>query len=128
MVNCFLLFCLDNRKVLSTDNPNYSNSEITSELGKMWKQLPDSQKEYYKQKAEIENRNKIKKTIDEKPYLFKFKVTKQQKAKRIMNTVKNQEQLMPPVRKVPVLPSIRPLLLLCNNRNPNGSLDTMTTN
>lgn len=114
MVNCFLLFCLDNRKVLSTDNPNYSNSEITSELGKMWRQLSDSQKEYYKQKAETENRNKIKKTIDEKPYLFKFKVTKQQKPKRIMHTVKNQEQVMP-VRRVPVLPSIRPLLLLCNN-------------
>ena len=50
-VNCFILFCKDNRNSLCAKYPGLPNSEITSMLGKMWRELPREEKEYYKQLA-----------------------------------------------------------------------------
>ena len=50
-VNCFLLFCKDNRSLLATLNPGYSNADVTSLLGKHWRDLESSEKEIYIQRA-----------------------------------------------------------------------------
>ena len=46
--NSFVLFCKDYRKSLLSHNPDKSNSEITSILGYMWRNLDFETKQKYK--------------------------------------------------------------------------------
>lgn len=46
-LNCFFLFCKENRTSVARRYPNLSNSEITSLLGKSWRELKPSEKEKY---------------------------------------------------------------------------------
>ena len=76
-VNCFFLFCLEHRNSVSDKYPGQPNSEITSLLGKMWRELPKEKKEYYKQlAAKSTNEKKPKKDTKsfQKQYQFVFKV------------------------------------------------------
>lgn len=76
MNNCFLLFCSENRGKVSSENPGQSNADVTSKLGKQWRELSDNQKQYYKEKAALTKKVKRKNNPFEKQYLFKFKVQK----------------------------------------------------
>ena len=46
-LNSFFLFCKENRKLIARRYPSLSNSEITSLLGKSWRELKPSEKEKY---------------------------------------------------------------------------------
>lgn len=50
-VNCFLLYCRDNRADLQLKHPELSNATITSMLGKRWRELDTKQKAKYVTKA-----------------------------------------------------------------------------
>ena len=50
-VNCFFLFCNENRANIALSNPNLSNSSVSSLLGKMWRNLDSQTKLEYKQRA-----------------------------------------------------------------------------
>merc|ERR1712124_69070 len=45
-VNSFLLFCKEHRSTVQTENPGYSNADVTSHLGKMWRSMRKEQKEF----------------------------------------------------------------------------------
>lgn len=62
-VNCFFLFCLENRNKVIDRNPGQSNSEITSILGKMWRDLPREEKEHYKSQAKETKVTNMKTTV-----------------------------------------------------------------
>ena len=46
--NSFLVFCLEQRSWLQIEYPDYLNSEITSILGKKWRNMSEEQKKKYK--------------------------------------------------------------------------------
>merc|ERR1711862_84391 len=50
-VNSFLLFCKEHRSTVQTENPGYSNADVTSHLGKMWRSMRKEQKEKYVQRS-----------------------------------------------------------------------------
>lgn len=107
MVNCFLLFCSENRAKVSSENPEQSNADVTSKLGKLWRELPDNQKKYYKERASRDIKGRRKKNNLEKQYLFKFKV--QLKPKNPVKYNLNTSD----APNLPKLPSIQQLLLCC---------------
>ena len=121
MVNCFFLFCLENRSSLFVSNPNLSNAEITSMLGKLWRELPIDKKEYYKQQSELVTTSKKTKENHQKQYIFKFKVNKTTKSPKL-SPGKKQNIRLPSMQiprtssyieqpsKTPMLPSIHHLL------------------
>lgn len=126
MVNCFLLFCLDNRSSLSDSNPKLSNAEITSILGKLWQELPNDKKEHYKYKSKqlTPPKKKISKN-NQKQYIFKFKVNKTKGSEKTQCESSKQKfssqvpelscyNVYKPI-ETPRLPSIRHLLLYCKN-------------
>lgn len=51
--NPFFIYCSVNRKVLSENNPDKSNSEISSILGAQWRKLIQSEKLKYQELALI---------------------------------------------------------------------------
>ena len=120
MPNCFFLFCLDNRSSLLVSNPNLSNAEITSMLGKLWRELSNDKKEYYKQKSKLVTTSKKTKENYQKQYIFKFKVNKANESPKVSSCKKHNIHLpsmriprtsyveQPP--KTPMLPSIQHLL------------------
>lgn len=48
----YILFCMEKRQGLKDKNPEMKATSITSELGKMWQKLSDTQKAKYAKKAE----------------------------------------------------------------------------
>lgn len=52
-VNCFLLYCQDYRAKIASFNPTFSNSEVTSQLGKNWRNMDPKMKQFYISKAEF---------------------------------------------------------------------------
>lgn len=52
-VNSFLLYCKEHRSLIAQENPNFSNSDVTSQLGKNWRNMDPQRKLYYHRKAEI---------------------------------------------------------------------------
>jgi hypothetical protein len=50
----YLLFCNDNRNKVKEANPSIVATEITKELGKMWKTISDEDKKLYEAKSQIE--------------------------------------------------------------------------
>ena len=38
-INSFLLYCKEHRSHIAEDNPSFSNSDVTSHLGKNWRNL-----------------------------------------------------------------------------------------
>eukprot|EP00012_Vannella_robusta_P001725 CAMPEP_0206189260 /NCGR_PEP_ID=MMETSP0166-20121206/4071_1 /ASSEMBLY_ACC=CAM_ASM_000260 /TAXON_ID=95228 /ORGANISM="Vannella robusta, Strain DIVA3 518/3/11/1/6" /LENGTH=129 /DNA_ID=CAMNT_0053605159 /DNA_START=40 /DNA_END=429 /DNA_ORIENTATION=+ len=53
-MNCFFLFCRDHRAETQTQHADIGNSELTSILGQMWRDLPQQKKQYYKQRVKDE--------------------------------------------------------------------------
>ncbi|KAH0790163.1 HMG box family protein [Histomonas meleagridis] len=51
--NAFILYSQEMRSSVQAENPTLSNIEISSLLGKMWKEVPSSSKLAYKQKAQM---------------------------------------------------------------------------
>ena len=47
----YILFCQDKREDVKSENPDMKATEITSELGKLWKQLSQEEKDEYNQKS-----------------------------------------------------------------------------
>ena len=77
-INCFLLFCKDNRDELL--DVGGSNAEVTSVLGAMWRKLPGEEKEKYKllakEKALQPRQTLPSPNANYKPFLHKFKLSK----------------------------------------------------
>ena len=46
----YILFCMEKRDTVKTDNPSMGGTEITTELGRLWKKLTDDEKDIYKKK------------------------------------------------------------------------------
>ena len=51
-LNCFLLYCQDYRSKIASLNPSFSNSDVTSQLGKNWRDMDPETKQFYINKAE----------------------------------------------------------------------------
>ena len=51
-LSAYLLFCKDNRGQVKDENPSSKMTEITTILGKMWKELSDKKKKPYVEQAE----------------------------------------------------------------------------
>ncbi|ORY00521.1 sex determining factor on Y, partial [Basidiobolus meristosporus CBS 931.73] len=49
--NAFILFRRENHGRIFQQNPHLSNNDVSKALGKEWKELPESEKEVYRQKA-----------------------------------------------------------------------------
>ncbi|KAK9728228.1 hypothetical protein K7432_001173 [Basidiobolus ranarum] len=49
--NAFILFRRENHGRIFQQNPHLSNNDVSKTLGKEWKELPENQKEIYRQKA-----------------------------------------------------------------------------
>lgn len=52
-INCFLLFCKENRESLRRRHPSLNNSDITSKLGEEWRSMSSINKDEYKRKASL---------------------------------------------------------------------------
>ena len=50
-MNCFLLYCQAKRNKVKQENQHLSNSDITSLLGKAWRETSETEKQKYKQEA-----------------------------------------------------------------------------
>merc|ERR1719201_285533 len=82
--NSFFLYCKEFRDEVKESNPMFSNSEVTSELGKRWRSMPPSKKKEYTSKAQ-DLREEYKKMGNSKPvvkpaqhkYQSTFRLTKQ---------------------------------------------------
>jgi len=99
-VNSFLLFCKEHRSTIQLENPTYSNADVTSHLGKMWRAMRKEQKEKYvqrsraiSQKFKKENPTYTREPKEFEQYQFSFKVQSQGATKTIR---KNS-----PVRRTP---------------------------
>ncbi|KAJ9528945.1 hypothetical protein QJQ45_000486 [Haematococcus lacustris] len=53
-MSSYMLWCQDNRDRIKTDNPDMKATEITSELGRQWKEVDEGAKKKYHEKAEAE--------------------------------------------------------------------------
>merc|ERR1711943_165679 len=91
-VNSFLLFCKEHRSTVQTENPGYSNADVTSHLGKMWRSMRKEQKEKYvqrsraiSQKFKKENPRYIREPKEFEQYQFSFKVQSQGATKTTTN-------------------------------------------
>ena len=58
-MNCFILYCKENRKRIQLQHPDLSNSVITSILGAQWRAMDESQKYSYKKLATEHRKVKI---------------------------------------------------------------------
>ena len=65
--NSFLLFCLEQRNEVKSLFPGKSNQEITSILGKRWRNMTEEQKQKYK---EIAQNNRMVKEIRNLTFLI----------------------------------------------------------
>ena len=50
-VNSYILFCLENRDRVKTQNPGVSNSDITAALGAIWRDMDQVEKDDYKARS-----------------------------------------------------------------------------
>jgi structure-specific recognition protein 1 len=50
-LSSYMYYCQDNRETVKSQNPNMNGKEITTELGKRWKNLTEEQKVPYEAKA-----------------------------------------------------------------------------
>jgi hypothetical protein len=57
-ISGYILFCKENRNDVKSENPEMTSKEITSELGRIWKSMEDSEKQEWNnrsKKMNIEN-------------------------------------------------------------------------
>ena len=52
-INSFLLFCREHRSIVQEANPDFSNAEVTSKLGVMWRAMSKESKEKYVAQAKV---------------------------------------------------------------------------
>mmetsp|Transcript_19267 Transcript_19267/g.24349 ORF Transcript_19267/g.24349 Transcript_19267/m.24349 type:complete len:128 (-) Transcript_19267:41-424(-) len=71
-MNCFLLFCKDHRSTLQENNKDKGNSEVTSILGQMWRELSPKSKADYKQRAQLLTKQQQSQGIRKKRKMDKF--------------------------------------------------------
>ncbi|KAF5832893.1 high mobility group box domain-containing protein [Dunaliella salina] len=50
-LSAYMFFCQDMRDTIKAENPEMKVTEVTSELGKQWKELPESEKKQYHDRA-----------------------------------------------------------------------------
>ena len=65
-LSAYLLFCKDNRGQVKDENPSSKMTEITTILGKMWKELSDKKKKPYVEQAEKLKAAKVAEKAEEK--------------------------------------------------------------
>jgi hypothetical protein len=54
-ISGYILFCKENRSDVKSENQEMTSREITSELGRMWKSLEDSEKQEWNNRAKKMN-------------------------------------------------------------------------
>uniref|UniRef100_A0A7S4HJU1 HMG box domain-containing protein n=1 Tax=Vannella robusta TaxID=1487602 RepID=A0A7S4HJU1_9EUKA len=81
-VNCFLLFCQEERKTISLHCKAWDNSQVTSHLGELWREMDPKLKLQYKMRAArakknfaANNPNFKRKTKVESSYISSFRLT-----------------------------------------------------
>ena len=50
-VNCYILFCIENRDKVIAQNPGVPNSDISSALGAIWRDMNQTEKDVYKTRS-----------------------------------------------------------------------------
>mmetsp|Transcript_11578 Transcript_11578/g.14373 ORF Transcript_11578/g.14373 Transcript_11578/m.14373 type:complete len:162 (+) Transcript_11578:157-642(+) len=85
-VNCFLLFCKEERKTVSQHCRGWDNSQVTSHLGELWRQMDSRLKLKYKNRAETAKQNFVarnpnfkRKTKVESRYVSSFRLSGRKK-------------------------------------------------
>ena len=58
MTTSFILFLKEKRDQIVRENPHFQQKEIASLGGKLWRELPQVQKDLYKQRADVMFREK----------------------------------------------------------------------
>jgi hypothetical protein len=66
-LSAYIFFIKDKRKSIVAENPNKKPTEIMSLLGKLWKDLPENEKEKYNKLAASDKANKPAKVKTVKP-------------------------------------------------------------
>ena len=56
--SAYILFCKDERKNISVQNPTFNNKQVTSELGKQWKVLQTNDTEKFNKYKEVASEKK----------------------------------------------------------------------
>uniref|UniRef100_A0A7S4M5D0 HMG box domain-containing protein n=1 Tax=Vannella robusta TaxID=1487602 RepID=A0A7S4M5D0_9EUKA len=99
-VNCFLLFCQEERKTISLHCKAWDNSQVTSHLGELWREMDPKLKLQYKMRAArakknfaANNPNFKRKTKVESSYISSFRLTGPTKKISKPATVKLQRPL-----------------------------------
>lgn len=129
MHNCFFLFCKEHRKKVSASSPHLTNAEVTSILGKMWRELSIEKKEYYKslsykqQKpkgAEWSIRRNHKMNQEQSQFTFRFKLKPEQSVNETLGSLPQNGCVLPKIKLLDedffkddnhvTLPSIKNLL------------------
>jgi hypothetical protein len=54
-ISGYILFCKENRSDVKSENPEMTSREITTELGRMWKTMEDSEKQEWNNRAKKMN-------------------------------------------------------------------------
>lgn len=65
-LNSFFLFCQDYRKSIAVTNPELTNSEVSSQLGELWRKLDSKTKKSYVERAKKER------NVSKSYFLIKF--------------------------------------------------------
>ncbi|NBO24476.1 MAG: hypothetical protein EBU93_04510, partial [Chlamydiae bacterium] len=65
--SAYIFFCTEMRAQVTTENPEMTSKEVTSELAKKWKALPQSKRQPYVQKANEDKERVAQKKGVEKP-------------------------------------------------------------
>lgn len=76
--SAYIYFCTEKREEVKKSNPSISNTEILSELGKMWKSLTDKKKKPF-----VDMANKDKKRYEEEMKNYVPSENKQNKVKKV---------------------------------------------
>ncbi|KAJ9529296.1 hypothetical protein QJQ45_007979 [Haematococcus lacustris] len=62
-LSSYMIWCQENRERIKTDNPDMKLTEISSEMGRQWKEVDEDTKKEYHAKAETE-KGKYKKAME----------------------------------------------------------------
>ncbi|GFH32695.1 HMG box domain-containing protein [Haematococcus lacustris] len=62
-LSSYMIWCQENRERIKTDHPDMKLTEISSEMGRQWKEVDEDTKKEYHAKAETE-KGKYKKAME----------------------------------------------------------------
>ena len=92
----YLFFCNETRDLVKKEHPDFSGKQITTELGKRWKQLSDEEKQPYIEKQKLDkeryNNEKSEDFEEKKPKEEKIKPKKKEEPKEEKKSKKKDKE------------------------------------